>query len=64
MRAFLLIFVVLFASSVLWRTVCVRKRDRKAIRSVVWELAVALSIAFIGASALFFALFNNTLRVL
>lgn len=64
MRAFILIFVVLFTITVAWRTVFVRKEDRKAIRFGLKELAIALSVSLVGATGLFFAMFNNTMRIL
>jgi len=63
MKAFVVIFVILFAVTVSWRTVFVKKKDRKLIRFGIKELAIALAVSTFGAAGLFFALFNNTMRI-
>lgn len=64
MRALVLILVAVFAAVMLWRNVFDRKRDRKAIRFGLRELVIAGGLAVVVAGGLFFALTNNTWRVL
>jgi len=64
MKTFVLIFLVLLAGTVAWRTVFKSEDDRKAIRFGIKELAIALAVSLGGATALFFALFNNTMRII
>jgi hypothetical protein len=64
MRSLALIFVALFAATVAWRTVFVSNEERRAIRFGIKELAIAFAVSAIGAAVLFFALFNNTMRIL
>jgi hypothetical protein len=64
MKAFIIIFIFLFSVTALWRVVFTKKRERNQIRSFAREAVIAFAVASTGAIALFFALFNNTVRVI
>jgi len=64
MKALVFIFVVLFGVTVAWRTVFVKKKDRRVIRFGLKELGIGLAVSLIGAAVLFFVLTSQTLRVL
>jgi hypothetical protein len=59
----MLLFTLLFVSVLLWRTVFIRQKERQAIRFGLKELVIAAGIAGVVAAALFYLMFNNTLRI-
>ena len=64
MRSFFFVLAVVFVPVLIWRNVLTKKRDRKMVRAWIKELAIAGGISAVISVGLFFALFNNTWRVL
>lgn len=64
MRTYFLLFLGAFIGSMLWRTVFVKKRDRREIRAWVKQIAISLLLAFVVATLLFLIMFHNTVRLI